>query len=325
MIRFVINRSRPAEQVGIIICTRNRPQYLENLLQSISQSKTKPGQIVLVSSGEEVEKIVSLYSELLNIKHIHTEKIGQSNQKVIGIASIDTVIDWVFFLDDDLLLLPDTVDHVLKKISQINGENIVGIGTQIIPLDTPLTPNKKDKTNIPTKKLGKILKSGRALSYQGQIETSTEWLNGASIWKREVLQKYQLPLLDSKYAAYEDVIFSTEVNKSYELIYDPQIKIREQISHNKLQPNLSAFKYINLWTGYFVCTDSKANLFRFKLLTILRLLRFSTQKLNLKHAQLNNLTKALKLTYLLITLPKDKVKSKEIILNLIRKETNSNS
>jgi glycosyltransferase involved in cell wall biosynthesis len=97
MISFVNNRSRLAEQLGITICTRNRPQYLENLLQSISQSKTKPGQIVLVSSGEEIEKIVSLYSEFLNIKHIHTEKIGQSNQKVIGISSIDPDIDWVFF------------------------------------------------------------------------------------------------------------------------------------------------------------------------------------------------------------------------------------
>lgn len=325
MIGVVIDRSRPDEKLGIVICTRNRPQYLENLLHSISQSKTKPLQIVLVSSGEDVEKIVSLYSELLNIKHIHTEKIGQSNQKVIAISSIDTDIDWVFFLDDDLLLLPDTVDHVLKKISQINGGSIVGIGTQIMPLDTSLIPNKSDKTKISRKKLGKILRSGRALSYQGQIETSTEWLNGASIWKREVLQKYRLPVLDSKYAAYEDVIFSAEVNKSYELTYDPQIKISEQVSHNKLQPNLSAFKYINLWTGYFVCTDSRTKLSSFKLLTIVRLLKFSTQKLNIRQVQLNDLPEALKLTYLLIALPKDKVKSREIILNLIRREISFNS
>ena len=325
MIGFVINRSRPAEKLGIIICTRNRPQYLENLMQSISQSKTKPGQIVLVSSGEDVEKIISPYSELLNIEHIHTEKIGQSNQKVIGISSIDTDIDWVFFLDDDLLLLPDTIDFVFAKIHQINGKNVAGIGTQIMPVGEPLTPNKRDKTNISKKKLGKILKSGRALPYQSPIETNTEWLNGASIWKREVLQKYKFPLLDSKYAAYEDVIFSAEVNKSYELIYDPKIKIREQISHNKLQPNLSAFKYINLWTGYFVCIDSRTKLSSFKILTVLRLLKFSTQKLNVRHAQRNDFTKALKFTLLLIALPKDKVKSREIILNLIRKETSFNS
>ena len=317
--------SKNQNNLGLVICTRNRAQYLSNLLQSISQSKTMPGQIMLVSSGEDVKKIVTLYSELLNIKHIHTEKIGQSNQKVIAISSLDADIDWVFFLDDDLLLLPDTIDFVLEKINQLIGKNVAGIGTQIMPLDIPLTPNKKDKRNISKKKLGKILKSGRALSYQGQIETNTEWLNGASIWKREVLQKYQLPLLDSKYAAYEDVIFSTEVNKSYELIYDPQIKIREQVSHNELQPNLSAFKYINLWTGYFVCTDSRTKLSSFKLLTILRLLKFSTQKLNVKQAQLNNFTEALKLTFLLIALPTDKVKSREIILNLIRRETSFNS
>lgn len=311
--------------LGLVICTRNRAHYLGNLLESISHSNIYPRQIVLVSSGEDIKKMVSPYYEIINIKHIHTKKIGQSNQKVIAISSLDADIDWVFFLDDDLLLLPDTIDFVLERIKQLNGKNIAGIGTQIMPLKTPLTPYKKDKTNISKKKLGKILKSGRALSYQGQIETNTEWLNGASIWRRKVLQKYQLPLLDSKYAAYEDVIFSTEVNKTYELLYDPQIKISEQISHNESQPNLSAFKYINLWTGYFVCTDSRTKLSSFKLLTILRLLKFSTQKFNIKHAHLNDLRKALKLTYLLIVLPRDKVKSKEIILNLIRKETSFSS
>jgi glycosyltransferase involved in cell wall biosynthesis len=317
--------SKNQNNLGLVICTRNRAHYLGNLLQSISQSKIKPRQIVLVSSGEDIKKMVSPYYELINIKHIHTEKIGQSNQKVIAISSLDSDIDWVFFLDDDLLLLPDTIDFVLEKINQLNGNNVAGIGTQIMPLGTPYTPNKSDETNKSKKKLGKILKSGRALPYQSPIETNTEWLNGASIWKRDVLQKYQLPLLDSKYAAYEDVIFSTEVSKSYELIYDPQIKIREQICHNKLQPNLSAFKFINLWTGYFVCIDSRTKLSSFKILTILRLLKFSNQKLNVRHAQLTDLLKAFKLAYLLIALPNDKVKSKEIILNLIREESSFNS
>ena len=312
-------------KLGIVICTRNRPDYLGNLLESISKSILKPPQIVLVSSGMNIENILDRYNVVLNLKHIHTEKIGQSNQKVIGISSLHTDIEWVFFLDDDLLLLPDTIDRALEKIRQINNRNVAGIGTQIIPLHKPTTINKKGSTIKTNGKLGKILKSGRALSYQSQIETNTDWLNGASIWKRGVLQKYNLPILDSKYAAYEDVIFSTEVSKSYELIYDPQIKIREQISHKELQPNLSAFKYINLWTGYFVCTNSRTKLSSFKLLTVLRLLKFSTQKLNVKQAQLNDLTEALKFTYLLIALPKDKVKSREIILNLIKRETSFNS
>ena len=313
-----------SSQLSIIICTRNRPTLLCKLLLSIEESFLKPREIIIVSSGEVISQTVEQHSYSLVIKHFHTELVGQSNQKKLAIQFLDPECEWVFFLDDDLLLMPNTINLALEKINQINLKNVAGIGTQIIPLDKALTPNKRNKRNISKKKLGKILKSGRALPYQGPIETNTEWLNGASIWKREVLQKYQLPLLDSRYAAYEDVIFSSEVSKSYKLIYDPQIKIREQISHNKLQPNLSAFKYINLWTGYFVCIDSRTKLSSFKILTILRLLKFSSQKLNVSHAQLNDLSKALKLTYLLISLPKDKVKSKEIILNLIRKESSFN-
>jgi glycosyltransferase involved in cell wall biosynthesis len=234
-----------SSQLSIIICTRNRPTLLANLLFSIEKSFLIPREIVVISSGEEITQTVKLFSHSLTIKHFHTELVGQSNQKKLAFQFLDDESQWVFFLDDDLLLMPNTINLILQKIDQINGKNIAGIGTQIMPLNKASTRNKIIKTSISKKRLGKILKSGRAVPYQSQIATSTEWLNGASIWKKEVLQKYQLPILDSKYAAYEDVIFSTEVNRSYELIYDPEIKIREQICHNKLQPNLSAFKYIN--------------------------------------------------------------------------------
>jgi GT2 family glycosyltransferase len=273
---------------------------------------------VLVSSGENIEKIVSFYSELINITHIHTQKVGQSNQKFIGISSLATDIEWVFFLDDDLLLIPDTVDQVLRRISQIKLKNIAGIGTQIMPFNNSLTPNDVNKVNIFKSKPGQIMKSGRAISYQNQIELETEWLNGASIWNRVALKEYKLPVLNSKYAAYEDVIFSTRVNKLYKLIYDPQIKIVEQVPHSNLQKNLSTYMYINLWTGYFVCVDERTRIINFKFLLILRMTKFIFQKLIFKNFTLKELVDVLKFNYTLIKLPSDKIKSKEIILKLLK-------
>ena len=319
-----MNVARPGIKLGIIICTRNRPELIENLLKSISKSITLPEQIVLVSSGKDIVNIVSHFTVSLNLKHIHTEKIGQSSQKVIGIASLSEEVNWVFFLDDDLLILPDTIDHALEKITQIVDENIAGIGTQILPLNNPLKPINGSKKISFKNKIGKISSTGRVLSYQTSTESRTQWLNGASIWRKEVLHEYHLPILNSKYAAYEDVIFSTKVNKLHELIYDPNIKILEQVLHANSPQNLSAYIYINLWTGYFVCIDSRTKIINYKFLVMLRLIKFISQKTIFKYLKINDLVKIFNLNLNLIKLPNCKIKSKEIILNLIQREIDIN-
>jgi GT2 family glycosyltransferase len=309
-----------SSNLALIICTRNRADSLELLFESISQSITKPAQIILVSSGGDVSRIVSRFSRKLNLLHKHTDKVGQSNQKIIGIGLLDSRIDWVFFLDDDLLLMPDTINQALEKIHQVEDKNVVGIGTQILPIHNPLNPAPHGKLKTPKNKLGTISKSGRAISYQNIEEVETEWLNGASIWNKKILQEYQLPILDSRYAAYEDVIFSTKVNKIYKLIYEPQIKIVEQVSHNNSKQNISAYTYINLWTGYFVCIDARTKLSSFKILVILRFLKFLIQQIRFTNKEFKDTAKAFLLAFKLITLPNNKIKSKETILKLIRNE-----
>lgn len=306
--------------LGIIICTRNRPQSLSELLHSISASVIKPQQVVLVSSGTDIENIVSIYSETLNLTHVHTEKVGQSNQKLIGIASLSEAVDWVFFLDDDLLLMPDTINFALEKIRQVTASNVAGIGTQIVPQRKIASPKYSKTGNLPKNKLGVITKSGRAITYQSSAEVETEWLNGASIWKKEVLNQYQLPILNSRYAAYEDVIFSTKVNETHKLIFEPRIKIIEQISHSDSKQSISAYSYINLWTGYFVCIDKRTRLSNFKILVILRLLKFLFQQISFKNHQSKDSKLAFELAWKLVWLPNDKVKSKEMILGLIKKQ-----
>lgn len=311
---------KPSPKLGIIICTRNRPQLLENLLQSISKSIVEPEQIVLVSSGIDIGNIVAKFSKNLNLIHIHTEKVGQSNQKLIGISSLSENIKWVFFLDDDLLLMPDTINFALEKIKHVTNSKVAGIGTQIIPPHKNASPKFLRSRNSLRKKLGVITKSGRAISYQNAFEIETEWLNGASIWKRDVLNQYQLPILNSRYAAYEDVIFSTKINEAYKLIFEPHIKIIEQISHSESKQNISAYSYINLWTGYFVCIDKRTKLLNYKVLVFFRFLKFLFQQIGNKNQGIKNSMLAFILAWKLARLPNDKIRSKQIILELINNQ-----
>jgi glycosyltransferase involved in cell wall biosynthesis len=306
--------------LAVVICTRNRPELLSVLLQSICDSKTKPQQINIVSSGIEIDEIVSNYCELLRINHFHTEKIGQSNQKVIAIQMIKEEIDWVLFLDDDLALLPDTIDRLLSRIDKIENMNVGGLGAKLITFDN--TNSKVRKTEfVPLNGTGKIQSSGRAKKYNYDVLVETEWLNGASVWRKHLLQHYKLPILNSRYAGYEDVIFSSKIAESFKLIYDPEIRVLEQLSHANVKLNLSQFKYISLWTGYLVCSRLDTKIVSYKCLTIFRAVKFLLTGGFLQIVRTRKFIVFLKFISQIISLPMNKSKSKGIIIGLLEFES----
>jgi glycosyltransferase involved in cell wall biosynthesis len=320
MISFVNNEVAFTAQLGVLICTRNRPEYLENLLKSISDSYTKPKEIVLVSSGITVDEVVLKFTETLNITHVHTDKSGQSNQKIIGFNSFKTQIDWVFFLDDDLLLMPDTIYKSMQVISKIGDRNIGGIGTKIVSVDHKPISKKFDWNPIVKNKIGKIQNSGRATNYMFNDRVETEWLNGVSIWRQKYLAMYNLPILDSRYAAYEDVNFSSKVAKHATLIFEPSLEVCEQVNHSQPVTNLSHFKYITLWSGYLVCNLESTNLLSYKLLTFFRWIIFLKNISRSKQRTLASFLILNAFVFRVFKLPNNKRRASRAIIELIAKE-----
>ena len=307
--------------LALIICTRNRPQMLNVLLGSIQLSETKPESIIVVSSGDDISKIIEVHRKSLRILHHHTNKIGQSNQKVIAIKMLEPQTKWVFFLDDDLELMPSTLTDACVRIKLIQNQRINGIGSRLVNKSSNSQDLNKDKNHF-RKMIGKIRPSGRATKYAFNEVTHTEWLNGASIWRKDCLDQYSLPILNSKYAAYEDVIFSSEVSKGSKLLYDPRIKVIEQLSHSKVRLNLSQFKYICLWTGYLVCSRSDTKILNFKFFTMLRAIKFIAMGGFLRLIQQHKFKTFLRFFSQVILLPMDKSKSKKIIISLLELESN---
>lgn len=258
-------------KIGILICTRNRPRSIEKLLDSILNSKLLPDEIVVVSSGQNIEKVIK--SAKLKINYIHVETSGQSFQKKKGISSFSKRIDWVLMLDDDLLLRRETLVNLKESIMKEVPMQSVGIGSRIIYNHE----TKRSINSIITARLskpGKIYKSGRVSPYDGSNKITTEWLNGASAWKKEMLDKYDLPVLTSKYAAYEDVIFSSHISSKERIIYDPQIELISQEA-NKTARNfdLDQLRFIIFWNAYLVTQISKCRVLNYKIFSIMRILR----------------------------------------------------
>lgn len=310
-----------SHKLSLIICTRNRPNLLKTLLSSIVKSPLQPHEIVIVSSGETILELINQYSAYFTIKHLHTELLGQSNQKTLAFKLVSTDSKWVFFLDDDLELMPNTLKNVYHRIELIQDNNVTGIGTQIINKSSNYQNLRQRKRNS-GKQLGRVKPSGRASKYAFHKLTYTEWLNGASIWRRDCLSQYTLPILNSRYAAYEDVIFSSKVSSSSELVYDPKIQVMEQISHSRVKLNLSQFKYIVLWTGYLVCSRLDTKIMSYKFLTVYRAFSFLMNGGLVQVIKHHKFFSFSKFFAEIISLPMNKEKSKSIIVKLLELESN---
>ena len=68
--------------IAIIIPTKDRPQKICNLLESIALQKTIPRRIIIVASGQNIEDTVSSFSNKLPVEYYHTDLYGQLIQRI---------------------------------------------------------------------------------------------------------------------------------------------------------------------------------------------------------------------------------------------------
>jgi glycosyltransferase involved in cell wall biosynthesis len=246
---------------AVVIATYNRPGLLRNLLESIQNSSVKPNQVIIVSAGDSIEKSLI---EFKNIKLIHkiSDVANQSYQKKLGISLLDNEIDWVLFLDDDLLLDINCIKNLFEFIdsrqNKTTQKKCVGVGLSLPIINSDFANYKYIKWfgklfKLTSSKPGVVLTSGQAISYLGSnYPIRTNWLNGASIWRKEFAQQYGKNLMFSKYSAYEDVIFSYEMGKLGELWFNPTAKVYFQEGTVTNYLNYEVQLISLAWKYYFV-------------------------------------------------------------------------
>lgn len=108
---------------SIIIPVFNRPQEVEELLESLSKQSYKDFDILIVEDGstEKCEDIVQSYSQQLNIKYFFKENSGPGDSRNFGMAKATG--EYLIFFDSDCIIPPD----YFKEVTQFLETN---------PLDT---------------------------------------------------------------------------------------------------------------------------------------------------------------------------------------------
>ena len=251
---------------AILIPTRNRPEKVMKLLGSISSSKAVPQQIVIVASGTDISREISPFQEQLPITYLFSKQGGQVNQKKLGLSNINPEIEWVAFLDDDVLVQSDTFESAFEYLDlseMAQGEQIVGVGLGITPTSRAISARGLVRTMgyfflLYKKEPGLVLSSGHATSYQecgGPV--FTEWLNGVSMWRRENSMKYCSIEINPKYAACEDLIFSYPESKLGKLIFLPQSRVTYQDFEITNFENIEVIESAAFNRMFFVLSNSE--------------------------------------------------------------------
>lgn len=254
---------------AILIPTRNRPQKVIELLKSVTLSTIKPEQIVIVASGVDIAFQIDPFNSILPITYHHTEISGQINQKRIGITFLEAGIDWCLFMDDDLKLDSKAVEIAFHEIVEYENNELAGIGFSL-PVtsrafdSSKLTVRIGELFGVVSKPIGCVLSSGHAVSYlQSEITIETEWLNGASMWRVDLLELYGRDLPSTKYAACEDLIFSYPLRKFGLLLYVPNATMHFQDIEKTDFNDIGVLKYASYWRYFFVKQNVELSLFKF--------------------------------------------------------------
>lgn len=248
-------------QIAVLIPTRNRPEKIAKLLDSLRSSTIKPNQIIIVASGEDIKNHLKPFEDSFEISYQYTQVVGQIAQKKIGISLINEESNWCLFLDDDLTVDCKAIEFALEAVNSRHAAGVVGVGFSLPTTSraknaNPITLRMGSLFGINTNTPGKVLRNGHATSYLHLEEIkTTEWLNGASMWRKSVLYTYGLGIPSTRYAACEDLIFSYPLREKGELLYAPKARLHFQDVELSDYDSLIVFESASYWRYYFVCQN----------------------------------------------------------------------
>lgn len=201
-----------------VIPTRNRPEDLEKAVQSVCRQTRQPDELIIVDQSESHDSRIRVESIL--IQHPKIKLFYVHNALIRGLVEAKNEAkkfsngDIVCFLEDDVILEPDFIEHI--ELGFINNEAMVGCcGVVINP------PN----TNTLYKILFKLFHRGIFFDkrvdlyglYTGggnQLVPSDMISGGLSAWRKEVLENISFDTRNG-FHMYEDIDFSTRVALHY--------------------------------------------------------------------------------------------------------------
>lgn len=210
-------------KIAFVIATKDRPEELRRLLKSLENQTTLPEEVIVVDGSEK--SVLNILDEFcgLNIKYLRCIPASGTRQRNLGIKAVDPSIPLTGFLDDDVEFNPDTIEKMIAFWERV-GDDVGGASFNQINHPPVFASSLKysflfSKLSLYSNEKGKVLKSGFHTMI-GRVDKTiyTEWISTcASVWRREVLERYMFDEWFEGYSYLEDLDFSYRVGKDWKL------------------------------------------------------------------------------------------------------------
>ena len=185
------------EDVVLIIPTKDRPECLRKLLESIKCQQVLCSKLIIVDSGRSVADVAKNYSDEIPIEYLRSGKSGQLVQKRIGVSHLGGLCRLVGFLDDDMVIEDHALEEMLRFWNRCE-ENVAGVSFNIVNFK----PYKHSWIGaifgMSSKKLGRVLRSSYNVPTIPVVkDLRAQWLcGGATLWRRDIVEKYEFNAIE---------------------------------------------------------------------------------------------------------------------------------
>lgn len=250
-----MGRKYSGADLALVIPTKDRPQKMANLLESLVRQTITVRRIIIVDGGEGLESVVSTYSGRLPIEYLECRPPGQIRQRNLAISQLDGRTRLSCFLDDDLILEPTALEAIIDYWNAL-GADTAGISFNIVNNPPFKHSVLKWLAGMSAPRMGRILKSGYNVPISPTPESiQVEWLcGGATVWRQDVIATHQNPEIKSRWAICEDIIFSYPLSKTFKMYVcaDARVLHEHVFDHNKVMDHRYYGRAATLWRLHFV-------------------------------------------------------------------------
>jgi glycosyltransferase involved in cell wall biosynthesis len=213
---------------SIIVPTRNRPNLLKDLLESLNGIDNDFEIIVVDSSDTPIQdEFKPLNCSLI---YIHTNIKSAAIQRNIGLDNLSPKSEFVFFLDDDVRIPTNYFEDLIQLLREFKAVGASGIAVNLNKNIIRAKPSNligflHRMFLLDSMDDGKLLKSGVNIPCRkGSVENvESEWLIACSVWKTDFIKetRFEKDFMGASLA--EDVIFSVKMRKKGKLVTTTKI------------------------------------------------------------------------------------------------------
>ncbi len=133
----------------VVICTRDRPEYLERCLRSIATLTYPTFDVLVVDNAPTTDKTCQV-ARCNNVRYVVEESLGLSRARNLGARSSDSEI--VAYLDDDAVPEPAWLEALIQEFCD---PQVMAVTGRVRPLETE-SPTSRSGEDSPADREGSI-------------------------------------------------------------------------------------------------------------------------------------------------------------------------